>query len=61
MDIGTPAGELKLLTAEEAGKILKEVGEHPEGSQLMEDLALEMDDMPEKWFNKILEITGVDY
>jgi hypothetical protein len=55
--------ELKTLSSEQAGLILKEVSlsKNERGKRLAECLVSGLDDMPEEWFENLLKISEVEY
>ena len=54
--------ELRKMSAEDAGKVLKEVaGLHKHGQFLANNLVSDLESMPEDWFNEVLRISGVAY
>lgn len=61
MDVESIASELRLISAKDAGTIMKEVGAHEHGERLRDELAGHMDDMPERWFTEMLEVSGAEY
>lgn len=63
MDIASINGKLRKLSPEKAGLILKEVinSSNKRGKALAECLVSDLDDMPEKWFNTLLEVSGAEY
>jgi hypothetical protein len=61
MMVNPIVAELRKMSAEDAGIILKEVaGLHEHGQFLANHLVSCLDDMPEDWFNEILRISGAE-
>jgi len=65
MDTDKITDRLSKLTAKEAGEVLKRVRETPmkgkRSEHLADYLANMLDEMPEEWFEEMLEVSGCDY
>ncbi len=49
-------------TAEEAAAVLKEVREtDPDGEKIVDDLVVNLDHMPEEWFEHVVTVSGAEY
>ena len=62
MDLDYIVGELRELSAKDAGTIMKEVAaKNDRGQHLIDHIASGLDDMPDAWFNEMLDVSGAEY
>lgn len=62
MNIDMISIELKTMTAEEVGTILKEVAQsNPHGQNLIDCIIQDLDTELDDWFEKVIEISGAEY
>jgi len=62
MDINFIASELREMPAKVAGTLMKEVAaKNIRGEALINCIASCLDDMPDVWFNEMVDVSGADY
>jgi hypothetical protein len=61
MDLDAICAELRSMPAKDAGKVMKQVeaGDKERGQALVDQLASNMDESPEKWFEEVLRVSGI--
>jgi hypothetical protein len=61
MDLDAICAELRHMPAKDAGEVLKQVeaGDKERGQALVDQLASNMEESPEEWFEEVLRVSGI--
>ena len=61
MDLDSICAELRSMPAKDAGRVMKQVeaGDKERGQALVDQLASNMEESPEEWFEEVLRVSGI--